>query len=180
MIYVLYVLGALLALILLVVLIGALRPSDFRTARSLLVGATPDRIFPYINSLKRFQEWNPFKDRDPAARLEFSGPEEGPGARFHWIGNPQMGEGIMTIVSATEPSKVTVDLQFIKPFAGHNQGEFVLESKTDGTLVTWSMSGKYALIPRIMGLFINMDKMIGRDFETGLQRLKVLTEATSR
>lgn len=177
MIYVLYALAAIVIVIALVVIAAALRPSEFRIARSLPMNATPARIFPYINNLHAFQEWNPYKDKDPKARNEFSGPEAGPGAVFHWTGDGNVGEGIMTIVSCAPDSRVNVDLEFLKPFPGHNAVEFSLSPQAVGTVVTWSMAGKYALFPKIVGLFINMDQMIGGDFEHGLSRLKKLVES---
>ena len=179
MIYAAYAIAALAVLVVLIVLAAVLRPSEFQVARSLLIGATPERLFPYINNLHRFQDWSPYKDKDPTARNEFSGPDEGPGAVFRWIGDGNVGEGIMTIVNSVPNSKVGVDLEFIRPFAGHNSVEFTLVTQPGGTMVTWSMVGKYALIPKIVGLFLNMDKMIGGDFENGLKRLKTLAENPS-
>ena len=174
MIYALYAIAALAGLMVLIVSGGALRSSDYTIARSLLIAATPQQLFPYINNLKKFQEWNPYKDKDPQARNEFSGPEAGLGAVFHWSGNAQVGEGIMTILDSIPDGKVSLDLKFLKPFPGHNMVDFTLAPQPGGTLVTWSMKGKFALVPKIVGLFINLDKMIGADFENGLQRLKKL------
>ncbi len=176
MIYVLYAIMGIVAVVAFIVLIAALRPSAFRIARSITIQASPEEIFPYVNNLKTFQEWNPYREKDLQARNEFSGPEEGPGAVFHWSGDGNVGEGIMTIISHQPHAAVQVDLEFLKPFPGHNSVEFTLIPQADGTQVTWSMAGNYALFPRIVGLFISMDRMIGGDFETGLKRLKSLTE----
>jgi len=178
-IYALYAVGSLIAVIGLIVLIAALRPSDFRIAHSQLINASPQALFPYINNLKRFQEWNPYRDKDRSARNEFSGPEAGPGAVFRWIGDANVGEGIMTIKKVVPDRTVEVDLEFLRPFPGHNAVAFTLEPQSEGTLVSWCMSGRYALFPKIVGLFISMDRMIGGDFKTGLKRLKSLAEAGS-
>lgn len=176
MLYVLYAVGAIVGLIALAVIIAALRPSQFRIARSITIDALPVDLFPYINNLQKFQEWNPYRQKDLTARNEFSGPEEGPGAVFRWIGDANVGEGVMTIVKSEPFQAVHVDLEFIKPFPGHNDVQFTLVPKTGGTEVTWSMAGKYALFPKIVGLFISLDRMIGGDFDTGLRRLKSLAE----
>ncbi len=176
MIYVLYAVGSIAALMGLVVLIAVLRSSNFRIARSQLINASPHKLFPYINNLRKFQEWNPYRDKDPSARNEFSGPEAGPGAVFRWIGDANVGEGIMTIEKSVPDSAVHVDLEFLRPFPGHNAVAFTLEPQSDGTVVSWSMAGRYALVPKIVGLFISMDRMIGGDFEAGLTRLKTLAE----
>lgn len=176
MIYVLYAVASLIVFVGLVVLLAALRPSGFRIARSQLINASPQTLFPYINNLKKFQEWNPYRDKDRSARNEFSGPEAGPGAVFRWIGDANVGEGIMTIEQVVPDRTVQVDLEFRRPFPGHNAVTFTLEPQSEGTLVSWCMSGRYALFPKIVGLFISMDRMIGGDFETGLKRLKSLAE----
>lgn len=176
MIYVLYVLGIVAALIVAVLIAAMLRPSDFRIARSQHIQATPQALFPYLNNLKKFQEWNPYREKDLQAHNEFSGPESGPGAVFHWNGDGNVGEGIMTIEKAVPDSAVHVDLEFLRPFPGHNAVVFTLEPQAGGTQVTWAMSGRYALFPKIVGLIISMDRMIGGDFETGLKRLKSLAE----
>ncbi|HET6426268.1 MAG TPA: SRPBCC family protein [Planctomycetaceae bacterium] len=179
MVYVVYGLGGLIALVALVVIIAALKPSAFHIARSITVAVSPSELFPYINNLRRFHEWNPYRDKDLTARNEFSGPEEGPGATFRWIGDANVGEGIMTIVKTEPDAAVFVDLEFIRPFPGHNDVQFTLVPKSDGTEITWSMAGRYALVPKIVGLFISMDRMIGGDFETGLRRLKLLAETNT-
>ena len=174
--YVLYAILGLVSVIAIIILIALLKPSEFHIARSLAVKASAEKLFPYIDDLKMFQEWSPYKDKDPAAKNEFSGAESGPGATFKWSGNSNVGEGVMKITGHNLNSDVTVDLQFIKPFPGHNTVKFTLESKGDETNVTWGMTGRFALIPKIAGLFINMDRMIGGDFAAGLVRLKSLAE----
>lgn len=179
MVYVIGGLGLIVGLVALIVLVAVLQPSAFRIARSITVQAPASAIFSYINNLKQFQEWNPYREKDLAARNEFSGPEAGPGAVFRWIGDANVGEGVMTIMKSEPNAAVHVDLEFIRPFPGHNDVAFTLIPVGEGTEVTWSMAGRYALIPKIVGLFISMDRMIGGDFETGLQRLKSLVETGS-
>ncbi len=176
MIYVTYLFGVMLGFILLVVILGALRPSAFQISRSQWINASPAAIFPDISNLRAFQKWNPFRDKDPRCLDEFRGPEAGPGAVFHWKGDANVGEGIMTIMDQVPNSKVGIDLEFIRPFPGHNAVEFTLTPQDGGTVVTWSMAGRYALVPRIVGLFLSLDRMIGGDFERGLQRLKSIHE----
>jgi carbon monoxide dehydrogenase subunit G len=82
----------------------------------------------------------------------------------------------MEIVDTSPPSKITIKLDFIKPFEGHNTAEFTLEPKGDSTNVTWTMYGPSVYIAKVMGVFVSMDKMIGKDFETGLANLKSVAE----
>ncbi len=162
------------ALIALLSLLAALKPANYRVVRSVFIAAPPEKIFPWLNSPKKFLEWSPYREKDLSAKNEFSGPEVGPGAIFHWSGNGNVGEGYMRFIEQVPNLSVKVDLEFIKPFACHNAVEFSLESQREGTMVAWAMTGKFTFMARFIGLFMNMDKMIGTDFANGLEKLKSL------
>jgi hypothetical protein len=177
--------AAMLKIILIIVVVaiaGALlaaatRPDDFRVERKLLVKASPEKLFPYINNLHGFDQWSPFKEKDPQLKGTFTGPDSGPGAKYEWVGNSQVGQGIMEIKSQTPNAQVLVQMTFIKPFPGVNTVDFSLKPQADGTEVSWAIYGPQAFIPKVMGLFFSMDKMVGPDFEKGLQSLRKLAEA---
>ncbi len=176
MMFVLYAVAAIAVSAALVVIVASLRPSDFRVVRSTTVSASPQTLFPYIDSMQGFQQWNPYRQKDPNTLHEFSGPESGSGSTLRWKGNANVGAGIMTIVKHIRDQQVVIDLEFLKPFPGHNMLTFSLQPQGSVTLVIWCMTGRYALIPKIVGLFIRMDCMIGTDFENGLKQLKILNE----
>ena len=175
--FILYLLAGLALLIIGLLLVAAFRRSEFRIARSIQINASANRIFPNLNDLRAFQEWSPFRDKDPNARNEWSAQTEGPGASFSWDGNSNVGSGRMTITDSVPDRLVCVDLEFFKPYVGRNKVEFQVDPAPPGHTVTWTISGQYAFMPRLIGLFINMERMIGNDFEIGLQRLKSLVES---
>jgi uncharacterized protein YndB with AHSA1/START domain len=160
-----------------VLLLAATRPADFRVERRLLVKAPPDKLFRYINDLHGFNEWSPYNDKDPQMKSSYSGPAAGPGAKYEWLGNSEVGQGSMEIKSHTPNSQVLVEMVFMKPFAAVNTVEFTLTPKEGGTEVLWAIYGPQAFVSKLMGLFFNMDKMIGTDFEKGLARLRQRAEA---
>ena len=168
-------------LIVIVVLIAALlayaatRPGSFRVQRTKSIKASPEKIFPLIADFHNWLSWSPWEHRDPALKRTFSGADSGKGAVYAWEGNRNVGSGRMEIKEAS-PSKVTIQLDFIKPFEGHNVAEFTLQPAGDGTTVTWDMHGSSAYIAKVMGIFVSMDKMIGKDFEAGLENLKTVAE----
>jgi len=147
----------------------------FRIARSTTIAAPPDRIAPHIEDLRAWQKWSPYEKLDPAMKKTFSGAEHGVGASYAWEGNSKAGAGSMTITAAT-PQKVDIALKFTKPWRSENTAEFSLEPEGAGTRVTWSMVGPKTLMTKVMGIFMNMDKMIGQAFEEGLGKLKELVE----
>jgi len=151
-------------------------PASFTVKRSLDIRAPADRLFRQIAEFNAWSAWSPYEKRDPAMKRRFSGSPSGVGAVHEWDGNRNVGQGRMEILESTSPSKVRIDLQFIKPFKAHNVAEFTIEPGGDNTTVTWAMHGPVTFMSRVMGVFINMDKMIGKDFETGLQNLKTLAE----
>jgi len=170
-----------IVVVLLVVVAGFLayastRPDTLRVQRSATIKAPPDKIYPLITDLRRWSVWSPWEKKDPAMKRTFGGADSGQGAVYAWQGNSDVGEGRMEIVEATPPSKVAIKLDFIKPLEGHNVAEFTLTPKGDATDVTWVMYGPTPFIGKVLGIFMNMDAMIGRDFEAGLASLKTATE----
>ncbi|HEY4218770.1 MAG TPA: SRPBCC family protein [Gemmatimonadaceae bacterium] len=171
-----------IGLIILLAVIGVLvaaarKPDEFRMQRSGHVNAAADRIFPHVNDFHRWAAWSPFEKIDPAMNKAFSGAPSGPGAIYEWEGNKKAGKGRMEITRATDPSEVVIKLDFIKPFEGHNVTTFTMTPAAGGTDVTWAMAGPMTFTGKIFHVFVNMDKMVGKDFEAGLASLKSVSES---
>ena len=173
----LVIIALVLAIIIAVVLIqAAAKPDTFRVQRTAVVNAPAERLFPLISDFQQWLNWSPWEGRDPALKRTYSGAERGKGAVYAWDGNKNVGTGRMEILEATSPSKVVIKLDFIKPFEGHNTAEFTMLPQGGATNVTWVMHGPAPFLSKLMQVFMNMDRMIGKDFETGLANLKSLTE----
>lgn len=155
---------------------AATRPGTFAVQRSAIVKAAPDKIFALVNDLGRWAAWSPYEKKDPAMKRTLGGPPSGKGATYAWDGNKDVGKGRMEIADTAPPRSVTINLDFEKPFEGHNVVVFTFEPKGDATTVTWAMSGRSPFIAKLIGIFIDMDAMIGRDFEAGLANLKAIAE----
>ena len=158
---------------------AATRPDTFRVERTATIKAPPERIFPLINDFQRWGAWSPFEKKDPAMKRTLSGAPSGSGAVYEWDGNKEIGQGRMEIVESVPPSRVTLKLDFTRPFKGHNIVDFTLEPRGDSTQVTWAIHGPSPFISKVMGIVFNMDKMIGKDFEAGLAALKTVSEQQS-
>ena len=165
------------AAIVVLLIVAALRPDNFRVARSATVAAPTAVVFEQVNDLHRFQDWSPWAKLDPQCKVEFSGPPAGNGASFSWAGNNQVGAGRMSLVESRPNELIRFRLDFLKPFAGTAEAEFTFKPDGDRTLVTWSMFGKNSFPAKIASLFINCDDMIGKQFEKGLVNLNSVTEA---
>ena len=152
------------------------KPDTFSVQRSVSIKAPPEKIFAVLNDFKRWPEWSPWEKLDPAMQRTHSGASSGKGAAYAWKGNSQVGAGRMEIREASPPSRVSMQLDFIEPFEGHNTADFTLAAKGDTTDVTWTMTGPTPLASKLMQVFVSMDTMIGKDFEAGLANLKALTE----
>jgi hypothetical protein len=159
-----------------VLILAATKPDTLTVQRAITVKAPPDRIFPLINDFRQWVSWSPYEHRDPALKRSYSGAASGKGAVYGWEGNKNVGSGRMEILDATAPSKIVIKLDFITPFEGHNTAEFTMLPQGDATNITWLMYGPSPFIGKIMRVFMNMDRMIGKDFEAGLANLKKLTE----
>ena len=152
-------------------------PENFVVEREQRIHASPAALQERIVDFRRWRAWSPWEDVDPALRRSYSGATSGVGAVYEWEGNRKAGKGRMEITSVEPDRSVAVDLQFLKPFKARNVTTFTTESQGDDTLVRWSMTGPRTFMTRVMGIFSSMDKMIGPDFEKGLDRLKADAEA---
>lgn len=171
------ILGIVVVVAIVAVLIYAsTRPDTFRVERSLAMKAPPEKIFPYLTELKRWQEWSPYEGRDPAMKRTYSGAESGKGAIYEWDGDKNVGKGRMEVLDATSPNRVVIKLDFIKPFEGHNTAELTVQPKDGQTVVTWAMYGPSPFMSKLIGTFMSFDDMIGRDFAAGLVKLKTIVE----
>ena len=166
----------LLVVVAAVLIYAASKPNDFRVQRSLAIKAPPEKIYAQIADLKGWQAWSPYEKKDPAMKRTLSGAPSGKGAIYEWEGNKNVGTGRMEIVEANAPLKIAIKLDFLKPFEAHNTAEFTMVPAGDATNVTWAMYGPSAFMMKVMGTFMNMDKMVGDDFAIGLASLKALVE----
>lgn len=157
-------------------LFASTRPDSFRVERSLAIKAPPERIFPLIDDFHRWPAWSPWEKLDPAMTRTHSGPASGVGAVYEWLGNSKVGQGRMEIMQSSAPSRLAIKLDFLKPFEAHNTAEFTLRPQGDATLVHWAMFGPTPFISKLMGLFVSMDRLVGKDFEAGLANLKAEAE----
>ena len=176
---ILAIIAVVLAIAIAVVLIlAATKPDTFTVQRAAVVKAPPEKIFPLINDFHQWGTWSPWEGKDPGMKRTYSGTASGRGAVYAWDGNKNVGSGRMEILDASSSSKITIKLDFFKPFEGHNTAEFtfVPEREAAATNVIWVMQGPSSFMSKVMQVFMDLDKMIGRDFETGLANLKTLTE----
>jgi len=165
------------ALVVVVIIAVALRPTDFRYTRSTTVNAPAAIVFDQVNNLRHWEAWSPWAKLDPTMKETYEGPPAGVGAKHHWVGNKKVGEGRMTITQSKPNELVVILLQFIKPFAATNTTEFVFAPQAGQTLVTWSMFGKNNFMAKAFGMFVNIEKMIGKDFDKGLAAMKQVAES---
>ena len=159
-----------------ILVLAATKPNTLRVQRSVGINAPPERIFPLISDFHQWVTWSPYEQKDPAMKRTYSGAERGKGAAYAWDGNKNVGSGRMEILDASAPSKIVIKLDFFKPFEGHNTAEFTMLPQGDGTHVTWVMHGPANFMSRLIQVFMNLDNMIGKDFEAGLANLKTITE----
>jgi uncharacterized protein YndB with AHSA1/START domain len=152
------------------------QPGTFRIERAININAPAEKVYAIVTDLRRGAEWSPYEKRDLSMKKTFSGPATGPGAKLAWDGNSDVGAGTLTIDSATAPSKVVLKLDMTRPMEGHNIVEYDLTPVGGGTRMNWSMHGPMNPVSKVMCLFMSLDKMIGKDFEQGLQSLKALAE----
>ncbi len=177
---VLKILIGVVVIVVVLAVIVALRPSGFRIVRAASISAPPAVVFEQVNDFHKWQAWSPWAKRDPTAKNTFEGAPAGKGSIFSWAGNKEVGEGRMTIAESRPSELIRINLEFFKPFVSTSTAEFTLKPQGDQTLVTWTMDGKNNYVARAACMFMDMDKMIGGDFEKGLADIKAISEAAAR
>jgi uncharacterized protein YndB with AHSA1/START domain len=155
--------------------IASTRPDNFLTARTTRITAPPERLFGLIDDLRQMNTWNPYALRDPSNAIDYGSATKGRGASYAF-GGGKSGSGSLEILDSSPPSNVVMRLVMVKPFKADNTVRFTLQPQGPATDVTWAMSGRQPLLAKVMSLFINCDKMVGRDFEQGLANLKAIAE----
>jgi uncharacterized protein YndB with AHSA1/START domain len=155
---------------------AATRPDAFRVERAASIKAPPEKVFAILNDFQKWGAWSPWEKKDPAMKRTFGATTSGKGASYAWEGNKDVGKGSMEIAESSPPNRLTIKLDFIEPFEGHNIVDFALEPRGDSTNVTWAIHGPMPYISKVISLFCSMDAMIGKDFEAGLASLKALAE----
>lgn len=168
----------LVLLVLIVAVLGyaAFQPDSFSVERRVTISAPPEKVYANIADFRAWGAWSPWAKLDTNMVLSISEPSAGMGATYEWKGNSDVGAGRMEITRANEPTGVTIKLDFLEPFESHNTTVFTLTPNGMGTDVEWAMSGPSPYITKLMTTFVSMDKMVGGDFEKGLQQLKALSE----
>ena len=175
-----FILIGLAVIIVVVAVVVAMQPDDFRVTRSTTVSAPAAVVFAQVNDLQKWEAWNPWQKKDPAMKLIFSGPPAGPGASYSWAGNNEVGEGRLTITESRPGELVRLKLEFMKPFAATNTAEFTFKPEGERTNVTWAMQGNNNFFAKALHLVMNMDKMVGGEFEKGLVDMKAAVEAAPK
>lgn len=164
------------AAIVVVLVLAAMKPDTFQVARTATIKAPPEKIYPLIADFHRWTAWSPYEHRDPNLKRTYGGTAGAVGQTYAWEGNKNVGRGSMTMIEASAPSTVGLKLDFVSPFEAHNNVVFSLVPQNDGTAVTWDMKGPTPFMAKIMHVFMDMDKMCGKDFSQGLANLKAEAE----
>jgi hypothetical protein len=174
------ILVALAVIVIVFVIVVAMQPSDFRIVWSATMSVSAPSVFAQVNDFHKWEAWSPWAKLDPAAKATFEGPSAGVGAIFRWAGNKEVGEGSMTITESRPSDLVRIKLEFLKPFAATNTAEFIFKPEGSQTVVTWSMFGTNNFLAKAVCLFMNMEKMVGGQFEKGLAQMKSVVEGAAK
>ncbi len=173
---ILLVLAAAIAILLAV---AAFRPDTMHVVRSATIAAPPSAVFAVVNDFRRWGDWSPWSKLDPEMEVSFEGPPIGVGAVYKWSGNNEVGEGSTTLVESVPDEKVGMKLAFVRPFPGESDVQFTFAPEGDGTKVTWAMQSPQPYVAKLVGLFIDCEKMCGDQFLEGLANLKQVVEKSA-
>jgi hypothetical protein len=174
------ILIGLVVVIAIAIVVVATRPDTVHVERSATISAPTDVTFAFVNDFHQWGNWSPWSKLDPNEKLTYEGPANGVGESMSWVGNDKVGEGKMTITDSKPGASVAVKLEFIKPFPMQSDVEFAFAPAGADTNVKWGMTNHPNFMGKAMGMFMNMDKMVGPDFEKGLASMKTVAEAEAK
>jgi hypothetical protein len=174
------ILIAIAAIVVVFAVVVALQPSSFHVARSIRISAPTAEVFAQVNDFHKWEAWNPWGKIDPAMKQSYEGAPSGTGAFYTWAGNNEVGEGRMTVIESRPSDLIRIRLEFFKPFAATSLSEFTFKPEGDQTAVTWTMTGNNNFMAKAVHLFMNMDNMVGGQFEKGLAQMKAAAQATAK
>lgn len=169
-----------LGLIALFLILGLIMPKDYEVSRDVVIEAPASFVFNHVSSLKAANTWAPWGDKDPNQTVTYEGEDGAVGSTQHWSGNDDVGEGIQTITAVESNRRVDSHLKFIRPWESESDAYITLDTAASGTRVTWGFKGTTPFPMNAMGLFMNMDKMLGGEFEKGLNKLKEIVDAAAQ
>ena len=159
-----------------VLVLAATKPKTFHLRRSITIKAAPAKVFALINDLHKWNDWSAEDNNDPSIERTYDGPAAGAGAASEWRGSGKIGAGRMLITESVPDRRISVTVDFVRPFAARNVNVFTLEPVGDSTIVTWDFTGTYVYVLKVMSIFVSMDRIMGNHFETGLENLKSIAE----
>lgn len=159
-------------------IVAAMQPPTYHVERSTTIAAAPEKIQVLVTDFHKWSKWSPWASLDPNMKVTYAGAASGPGAVYEWQGNRKVGKGRMEIL-ASQPTETEIKLDFLQPFESHNKTNFILEPQGQITRVTWTLDGPNTFTSKLVGIFVSMDRMVGKDFDTGLVNLKTTAERNS-
>ncbi|HEX5024867.1 MAG TPA: SRPBCC family protein [Agriterribacter sp.] len=172
------IIGVIVLLIIAFVLIAGLFVSKaYHLEKDITINAPREKVWRHVSSLREMEKWNPWREKDPNIKADFEGQDGTVGSVYKWSGNKDVGSGSQTITKLEQPDRVETHLHFIEPFEGEADAFTRVEDTGNGTKVTWGFDTRYAYPMNTMLLFIDMDEMMGKDYNNGLAKLKTLCEA---
>ena len=159
---------------------AATRPANYKIERAVTTSAPASVVYAHVADFAKWAEWSPWAKLDPAMKSTLSGSPSSPGQRTTWAGNDKVGEGSMTMTAVKPDEKVEISLEFLRPFKDHSLTTLSLAPDGAGTRITWSMTGERAFMGKVACIFMDMDKLVGSDFEKGLSALKAVAETDAQ
>lgn len=174
------ILTAISVIIIVLAIVVAMQPSEYRIARTVIMSAPAPAVFAQVNDFHNWEAWSPWAKLDPSMKKTYEGPPAGIGAISTWAGNNQVGEGRAIITESRPSDLIRIKLEYVKPFTATSTAEFTFKPEGDQTVVTWGLTGRNNFIGKAFGLFMNMDKMVGGQFEKGLAQMKSMVETVPK
>jgi hypothetical protein len=171
-----YVLLGLIVVVGIILAVAAFQPKEFKIERSVTTTGSAEAVYNLMSDFKRLSEWSPWVQADPNSVLSYGEITQGQGAWYSW-NSKQMGAGKQTIVNAVPNQRVDSDLEFLEPWPSVAKAYYAIEDDGTQRKVFWGMTGSNdSILQRAGAMMFDMDGMISREFDKGLNNVKAVVE----
>ncbi|MCB1178296.1 MAG: SRPBCC family protein [Leptospiraceae bacterium] len=152
---------------------------DYSVEREIIISKPKAEVFNYIKLLKNQENFSKWAKMDPYMTREYRGVDGEVGFISAWQSkNPDVGKGEQEIIKIEDGSRVDYELRFIEPFTAKDKAYMITEMVDENsTKVKWGFNGHMNYPGNLMLLFMDFEKMIGGDFDEGLNNLKSILES---
>ena len=158
-------------------ILGAVEPKDVEVVRHTVINAPKEVVFDQMVRFKNWPVWSPWSKLDTSMKNTFTGPDGQAGSIYHWSGNEKITGEVEIKNESVSGSKMNFSFKLIKPSESLTKGYLEARDSAGLTIATFSFTNHFDYPWNAMVIFMDLEKIMGKDLVKGLDNLKTYCEA---